>query len=82
MVVGNWISDFNRRLIQLTRIVEGGLGDNLMRTELGLLFNAGGFITASRQSVAHATKCSLETLELKVVLESVDTAGAFIVEGK
>lgn len=83
MVVSSWILDFNKRLIQLDRIVSSGLNEGTeMRTDLGLLFNAGGFITASRQSIAHATKCSLETLELHVMLEEVGAEGSFTVEGK
>lgn len=80
LAAGAWIVDFAQRLAQLARIVESGdLGGS--STSLGLLFHPHGFVTASRQAVAHATSSSLEQLRLQVDLEKVGGAGSFTLEG-
>ena len=81
MAVSGWISDFARRLGQLTQIA--GL-DNLSNVEvwLGGLFFPEAYITATRQAVAHRKKWSLETLRLHLDIERVNDPGAFIVDGK
>ncbi|SCV72617.1 BQ2448_4154 [Microbotryum intermedium] len=81
LAAGAWIADFAQRLAQLTRIVEsrGQLGS--APTSLGLLFHPHGFVTASRQAIAHATHTSLEQLSLQLDLEETGAPGAYIVEG-
>lgn len=79
--VSAWVSDFNKRLLQLERIIRGGFG-NETAVELGLLFTANGFITATQQSVANSTSVSLETLKMEVTLEGVGKTGGFLIEGK
>lgn len=84
--VAAWIADLSARLEHLTRITDQGVEDHAP-TSLGLLFHPHGFITASRQAVAHATKSSLEQLELCIDLDGrnsgFETTGAstFVLEG-
>lgn len=80
MAVSGWISDFARRLGQLSQIA--GL-DNLSNVEvwLGGLFFPDAYITATRQAVAHRKKWSLETLRMRLDIERVNDPGAFIVDG-
>ncbi|BGP13270.1 hypothetical protein JCM10213_004960 [Rhodosporidiobolus nylandii] len=80
LAVGAWIADLSKRVAQLGAIVENG---NLaaVPVSLGLLFQPHGYITASRQAVAHATQASLEELKLEVVLEETGKSNAFTVEG-
>lgn len=80
LAAGAWIADLTKRLNQLTRIVESGdlRGSS---TSLGLLFHPHGFVTASRQAVAHATSSSLEQLQLRVDLEGTGGPGSFAIEG-
>lgn len=81
MPVSVWISELVKRLAQLDRLA----GSDTQASEpvsLGLLFNPTGFVTASRQTAAHALKVSLEELTLDVVLESAPPAHGFALEGK
>jgi len=48
---------------------------------LGGLFFPEAYVTATRQSVAHKKKWSLETLTLRLDLERVNDPSAFIVDG-
>ena len=75
-----WVTNFGRRLAQLTQIASL---DNLNDVEvwLGGLFFPEAYITASRQAVAHRKRWSLETLHLHLDLERVNDPGAFIVDG-
>lgn len=77
---GVWIADLAKRLAQLKRVVANG---DLAKAPVapGLLFHPHGFITASRQAVAHATKTSLEELSLQVNLEETGGQHSFVVEG-
>lgn len=75
-----WISDLSRRLSQLQTILQEGEDMGRKGVNLGLLFNANAFVTATRQSVAHSKQVSLETLHLQVDLEKVGGADAFIIE--
>ncbi|GAA5960288.1 hypothetical protein JCM21900_000936 [Sporobolomyces salmonicolor] len=80
LAVGSWVADLSKRIGQLASIVEAGnLGE--APVALGLLFHPHGFITASRQAIAHATKSSLEQLSLQVEIEKTGGSGSFIVEG-
>lgn len=78
--VGIWIADLAKRLTQLATVVESA---DLAKVPvaLGLLFHPHGFITASRQAVAHATQASLEELSLEVALEETGGDNSFIIEG-
>ena len=81
MAVSGWITDFARRLEQLTQVA--GM-DNLGNVEvwLGGLFFPEAYITATRQAVAHRKKWSLETLCLRLDIERVNDPEAFIVDGR
>lgn len=80
LAAGAWIADLSKRLAQLAKIVAAGdLGGS--STSLGLLFHPHGFVTASRQAVAHATKSSLEQLSLRVSLEQTGGVDSFTIEG-
>ncbi|GAA6000808.1 hypothetical protein JCM10207_004669 [Rhodosporidiobolus poonsookiae] len=80
LAVGSWIADLARRIAQLAAVAQSSdLG--AVPVALGLLFQPQGFITASRQAVAHATQSSLEELSLQVNLEETGGASAFTVEG-
>ena len=78
--VGVWIVDLAKRLSQLAAV---GAAPDLAKVPvaLGLLFHPHGFITASRQAVAHATQSSLEELGLEVALEETGQDNSFVVEG-
>jgi dynein heavy chain 1 len=80
MSVSEWIPDFARRLAQLDNLTET---DNLADVEvwLGGLFFPEAYITATRQSVAHRKKWSLETLHLRLDIERVNDPNAFIIDG-
>jgi dynein heavy chain 1 len=80
MAVSGWIANFSRRLSQLDSIAKL---DNLNNVEvwLGGLFFPEAYVTATRQSVAHKKKWSLETLTLRLDLERVNDPSAFIVDG-
>lgn len=75
-----WIADLAKRLAQLHRIVANG---DLAKAPVapGLLFHPHGYITASRQAVAHATKTSLEELMMQVNLAETGEEHSFVVEG-
>ncbi|GAA6030036.1 hypothetical protein JCM8097_009225 [Rhodosporidiobolus ruineniae] len=77
--VSSWIADLAQRLAQLERVVAAGVEN--APVALGLLFQPHGFITASRQAVAHRTKVSLEELKLEVRLEETGGENAFTIEG-
>lgn len=62
-------------------IIKGEFGSGTA-VELGLLFTANGFITATQQSVANSTGVSLETLKMEVTLEGSSKAGGFLIEGE
>jgi len=80
MSLSEWMPNFARRLEQLDSIATLG---NLNNVEvwLGGLFFPEAYITATRQTVAHRKKWSLETLNLNLDIERVDDPGAFIVDG-
>ncbi|KAK1226991.1 dynein heavy chain [Marasmius sp. AFHP31] len=80
MAVSGWVSNFARRLAQLDQIA--GL-DNLSNVEvwLGGLFFPEAYITASRQTVAHRKKWSLETLHMRLDIERVNDPSAFVIDG-
>ena len=81
MPVSVWISELVKRLAQLDRLASSD--DQASEpVSLGLLFNPTGFVTASRQTAAHALKVSLEELTLGVVLESAPPAHGFALEGE
>ena len=81
MAVSGWVSNFARRLVQLDQIASL---DNLNNFEvwLGGLFFPEAYITASRQTVAHRKKWSLETLHLRLDIERVNDPSAFVVDGE
>ena len=80
MGVSEWVSDFARRLAQLSSIAaRGSLGN--VEVWLGGLFFPEAYITATRQAVAHRRKWSLETLHLQLDIERVNDPSAFIVDG-
>ncbi|GAA5943977.1 hypothetical protein JCM3775_004729 [Rhodotorula graminis] len=78
--VAVWIVDLAKRLSQLATV---GAAPSLAQVPvaLGLLFHPHGFITASRQAVAHSTQASLEELHLEVALEVTGQPDSFVVEG-
>ncbi|GAA5979126.1 hypothetical protein JCM10908_002813 [Rhodotorula pacifica] len=80
MPVSTWIADLAKRLAQLDRVVASS-DQAAEPISLGLLFNAGGFVTASRQTAAHTLKVSLEELTLDVVLETEPPAHGFAIQG-
>ncbi|KAJ3439563.1 dynein heavy chain [Anaeramoeba flamelloides] len=70
ITVDHWIADFSSRIKQLSVIASSS---DLCRSQgiwLGGLFDPSAFITATRQSAAHAMEWSLETLQLQI---SIDT---------
>lgn len=72
--VGTWINQFTKRVL-----MERKVGKSV---EIGLLFNPSGFITATRQLVAHTAGVSLELLHLSVQLEkSSKDSNSFDVQG-
>lgn len=79
--MAEWIPGLARRLEQLDRIASL---DNLSNVEvwLGGLFFPEAYITATRQAVAHRKRWSLETLDLRLDIESVNDPNAFIIDGK
>lgn len=81
MAVSGWIADLARRLAQLDNIA---IMDNLNNVEvwLGGLFYPEAYITATRQTVAHRKKWSLETLHLRLDIGCVNDPAAFIVDGE
>ncbi len=92
MTLAEWIVDLRARLEQLERItreaaeVGGGSagGYDMAEVILGLLFSPGAYLTATRQSVAHASKVSLENLSLKLLLNDPKAgleAGKFAIRG-
>ncbi|GJN87844.1 hypothetical protein Rhopal_000799-T1 [Rhodotorula paludigena] len=78
--VGTWLVDLSKRIAQLATVV-GSADLAAVPVALGLLFHPHGFITASRQAVAHRTKSSLEELSLEVELEQTGGENAFTIEG-
>ncbi|KWU45768.1 dynein [Rhodotorula sp. JG-1b] len=80
MPVSVWISELVKRLAQLDRLASSDR-QAFEPVSLGLLFNPTGFVTASRQTAAHALRVSLEELTLDVVLESAPPAHGFALEG-
>lgn len=81
MVVSAWIGDLVKRLAQLERVVRSA-AEASEPISLGLLFNPTGFVTATRQTVAHTLKVSLEELTLDVVLDHAPPAHGFAIEGE
>ncbi|KNC98573.1 uncharacterized protein SPPG_06258 [Spizellomyces punctatus DAOM BR117] len=65
LALNQWMQDFNQRLKQLNVIAKAARYDNL-QIWLGGFAIPEAFITATRQTVAHITKSSLEELELDV----------------
>ncbi|KAM0792972.1 hypothetical protein ACM66B_002727 [Microbotryomycetes sp. NB124-2] len=87
MPVSSWVTGFAKRVEQLEKIVvgDGSLARSSFKDRpvvLGLLFHPHGFVTATRQTIAHDTRSSLELLELKVDLDQSGSAkDSFTVEG-
>ncbi|EST09332.1 Dynein heavy chain, coiled coil stalk [Kalmanozyma brasiliensis GHG001] len=92
MTLPEWIVDLRARLEQLERITReaaevggaSGGGYDMVEVILGLLFSPGAYLTATRQSVAHASKVSLENLSLKLLLNDPKAgldAGKFAIRG-
>ncbi|SPO29649.1 cytoplasmic dynein heavy chain 2 [Ustilago trichophora] len=85
MTLSEWIVDLRARLEQLDRITKESSefgasgGYDMVEVILGLLFSPGAYLTATRQSVAHASKISLENLELRLLLND---RGAGLEKGK
>ncbi|GMH89230.1 hypothetical protein TrVE_jg3152 [Triparma verrucosa] len=76
----NWITNFSKRIEQVKEfIATGGQGLDKVSFWVGGLFNAGSFITATRQFVARAENSSIDELEL--VLSVGDGGGGFSIEG-
>lgn len=68
-----WVDDFTKRIEQLSHL--SGSSDYGKRgLWFGGLFFPEAFMTATRQSVASATKSSLEELELKFEIDISDEA--------
>lgn len=79
---GAWIVDFSKRIEQLERIVKSG-ALRAQAVELGLLFYPNSYLTATRQTVAHATGISMEQLVLKVDLGSAAVGeDSFAIDGE
>lgn len=80
MAVSGWIVDFARRLVQLDQIASL---DNFNDLEVWLagLFFPEAYITATRQTIAHRKKWSLETLHLRLDIERVNDPNSFVVDG-
>ena len=90
MTLPEWIVDLRARLEQLERVTResGELGADgsydMVEVILGLLFSPGAYLTATRQSVAHASGISLENLSLKLLLNDNKAglaAGKFAIKG-
>ncbi|GAA5873340.1 hypothetical protein JCM3774_005947 [Rhodotorula dairenensis] len=81
MPVSAWIADLVKRLAQLERVAESAAAQASEPVSLGLLFNPTGFVTASRQTAAHALKVSLEELTLDVLLDHAPPVHGFAIEG-
>ncbi|KAJ6227585.1 dynein heavy chain [Anaeramoeba flamelloides] len=70
VAVDHWIADFSSRIKQLNVIASS---QDLCRSQgiwLGGLFDPSAFITATRQSAAHAMEWSLETLQLQITIDT------------
>ncbi|KAM0751755.1 hypothetical protein T439DRAFT_218203 [Meredithblackwellia eburnea MCA 4105] len=70
-----WIADLAKRLAQLADVSTSG--DLRGPTSIGLLFHPNGFITASRQAVAHSLNASLESLELQLQFDAASSTNSF-----
>jgi dynein heavy chain 1, cytosolic len=81
MSVSEWIPDFGRRLAQLDNIAQLTDFSNV-EVWLGGLFFPEAYITATRQAIAHRKRWSLETLNLRLDIESVRHAESFIIDGE
>lgn len=92
MTLAEWIVDLRARLEQLERITreasELGAGASggydMAEVVLGLLFSPGAYLTATRQSVAHASNVSLENLSLRLLLNDAKAGlepGKFAIRG-
>ena len=70
MTLPEWILDLRARLDQLHTITNESASTSYDMAEviLGLLFSPGAYLTATRQSIAHASKVSLENLQLKLLI--------------
>lgn len=80
--VAAWVLDLAERLSQLNRLVKNAV-PAAEPVNLGLLFNPHGFVTASRQTVAHKLEASLEELELDVRLgRGADSDASFPLQGE
>lgn len=92
MALAEWIVDLRARLDQLERITResaelggsGTAGYEMVEVVLGLLFSPGAYLTATRQSVAHASRVSLENLSLRLLLNDAKAGlevGKFALRG-
>lgn len=65
-----WIDDFAKRLSHLEALNRAGAssGKDVLAYWLGGFFSPDAFITATRQHVASALSCSLEELQLTLVV--------------
>ncbi|KAJ3176317.1 hypothetical protein HDU87_005359 [Geranomyces variabilis] len=83
--LAQWLAEFIRRLSQLATLAKTSAYDQ-MPIWIGGLFIPEAFITATRQTVAHIRKCSLEEIHLELaVIDSSDGAAVsgeeFIITG-
>jgi dynein heavy chain 1 len=76
--LSQWLPDFERRLDQLQRYAR----NELLVTDLGLLFQPSGYITATRQSVAQRTGLPLEELKLRMEFGSKQVDDGFEIAGE
>jgi len=79
--VSEWIPDLARRLAQLDGITAMQQSLSNVEVWLGGLFFPEAYITATRQTVAHRKRWSLETLSLRLDIGRMSNPGAFIVDG-
>ncbi|KAI9572626.1 dynein heavy chain and region D6 of dynein motor-domain-containing protein [Boletus coccyginus] len=81
MSVSEWIPDLARRLAQLDGITTMQQSLSNVEVWLGGLFFPEAYVTATRQTVAHRKRWSLETLSLRLDIGQMSNPGAFIVDG-
>lgn len=77
--LSSWIANFAERVAQLNGVAQSQAWRDGIA--LGLLFAPRGFITATRQAVAHTSQCSLEQLVLQFEVNSVQK-DSFAISGE